>query len=148
MASQKRESAAHRIDGGDARSADQLGGPVGASNSVPSRPPQVTTIHAELIGERACTALGITAHGNAPALALCRRLIAIGYHPECVLQAYRADVLCLTVKSICAGAGLTVDESKCRVVPYEPVSSGDVAARIARGKPTASHVAKTIAGHP
>jgi hypothetical protein len=99
-----------------------------------------------LVGERACTALGITAHGNAPALALCRRLIAIGHHPESALQAYRGDVLCLTVRSLGAGAGLTVDESKGRVVLYDPVCSGDVAARIVRTKPAASHVAAMTAG--
>jgi len=62
-------------------------------------------LRAELIGSRRCSAVGITATGNAPVLTLCRRLIE---------EAYRGTTLCLRVRSIGEGARLTVHEGDGR----------------------------------
>jgi len=83
-----------------------------------------TPIRAELSGGRRCSAIGITATGNAPVLALCRRLIEAGHNPTLPLEAYRGTTLCLRVRSIGEGAKLTVTEAtsdgKPRFVPHHP----------------------------
>ena len=66
------------------------------------------SIHAEIVGDNTCSALGITARATAPVLALCRALIGAGYNSATPLQAYRGDILCLTVRSIGLGAALEV----------------------------------------
>jgi hypothetical protein len=71
----------------------------------------LSPIHADLTANT-CTALGITAHGAAPVLALCRKLVAAGYDPTTPLHAYRGDVLALCVRSIGEGAGLTVEDNR------------------------------------
>ena len=68
-------------------------------------------IHADLTGNT-CTALGITARGAAPVLALCRVLVAAGHDPSRPLHAYRGDVLALRVRSIGEGARLTVEDNR------------------------------------
>ena len=75
---------------------DSSAGPGGAA-----RP-----IRAELLGSSQCTAAGITVRGNAPVLALCRRLVAAGHDPATPLRVYRGDVLALVVRSIGEGARL------------------------------------------
>jgi hypothetical protein len=68
-------------------------------------------LRAELIGSNQVTAAGITVSGrNAPALALCRALIAAGHDPATPLEVYRATTLCLRVSSIAEGAKLTVKD--------------------------------------
>ena len=69
-------------------------------------------IRAELIGSNACSALGITARGHAPVLALCQLLIEAGHDPNRPLLAYRGDTLCLGVRSIVEGAALTVEDDR------------------------------------
>jgi hypothetical protein len=69
-----------------------------------------TPIRAELSGDRRCSAIDITATGNAPVLALCRRLIEAGHNPILPLEAYRGTTLCLRVRSIGERAKLTVYE--------------------------------------
>src|SRR5690349_6010219 len=86
---------------------DQLGGKVDPENSHPLRLTQ-GPIRAELIGSGQCIALGITATGHAPVLALCRLFVKAGHHPATPLDAYRGDVLCLRVRSLGEGARLTV----------------------------------------
>jgi hypothetical protein len=68
-------------------------------------------IHAELIGSDTCTCAGLTAHGNAPVLVLCRRLLEAGHDPAARLEAWRGGALCLIVRSIGEGARLDVDDS-------------------------------------
>jgi hypothetical protein len=63
-----------------------------------------------LVGSDTAIALGIVAHGNAPVLALCRKLIAAGFDPDRPLHAFRGDMLALRVRSIGKAAGLTIDE--------------------------------------
>jgi hypothetical protein len=70
-----------------------------------------SAIHAELTGN-ICTALGITARGPAPVLALCRKLIEAGHDPSAPLHAYRGDMIALRVRSIGEGAGLTVEDNR------------------------------------
>src|SRR5262249_6261932 len=69
-------------------------------------------IRAKLIGSNACSALGITARGHAPVLALCQLLIEAGHDPNRPLFAYRGDTLCLWVRSIVEGAALAVEDDR------------------------------------
>jgi hypothetical protein len=73
-------------------------------------------IRAKLIGSDQCTAVGMTAIGNVPALVLCRELLAAGINPDTALEIYRAGILSLRVRSIAAGAKLDVNDE--RFVPY------------------------------
>lgn len=80
-------------------------------------------VRAELIGSDRATAAGITAHGQAPVLALCRQLVAADIDPDRPLNAYRGDMLALRVRSIGEGARLTVrDDNRGtpRFVAYRP----------------------------
>jgi hypothetical protein len=43
-------------------------------------------------------------------LAMCRRLVEVGYDPATPLHAYRDDTLCLAVRSIGEGARLECQE--------------------------------------
>src|SRR5262245_10107645 len=61
-------------------------------------------LYAKLIGDDTCTATGITA----PALALCRQLLAAGLDPDQALEVYRGATLALRIRSIGEGAPLTV----------------------------------------
>jgi hypothetical protein len=70
------------------------------------------SFRAELIGSNACSALGITARGHAPVLALCQLLIEAGHDPNRPLLAYRGDTLCLRVRSIAEGAVLAVEDDR------------------------------------
>jgi hypothetical protein len=94
------------------------------------RPPDLTKlqlVRADLIGADTCTAAGITATGHAPALTLCRRLVEAGHDPSTPLEAYRGTTLCLRVRSIGAGARLTVSEGadgKPRFATYRPAPDG------------------------
>jgi hypothetical protein len=63
---------------------------------------------AEIIGDNTAVAPGITAHGHAPVLILCRKLLDAGYDPATPLEAYRGTVLALRVRSIGEGAALEV----------------------------------------
>jgi hypothetical protein len=74
-----------------------------------SNPP---TIRAELIGSDRAEAASITAGSSAPVLALCRSLIAAGLDPDAALEVYRRGVLTLRVRSLGAGAALTVREDR------------------------------------
>jgi|SRR5262245_19948129 len=80
-------------------------------------------LYAELIGDDTCTAAGITARHPAPALALCRQLLAAGLDPDQALEVYRNGTLSLRIRSIGEGAQLTVkDDSRGtpRFVAYRP----------------------------
>jgi hypothetical protein len=65
-------------------------------------------IHATLVGSDCCEALGVTARGSAPVLALCRILVAAGHDPRRSLPVFRGEVLALVIRSIGDGAGLRV----------------------------------------
>jgi hypothetical protein len=83
-------------------------------------------VRAELIGDSTAIAAGVTAHGRAPVFELCRRLVGAGHDPDLRLEAYRGDVLALTIKSIGTAAKLTVDESHgCRFVRFRGNGCGN-----------------------
>lgn len=90
---------------------DELGRRVVSENSLHQTITQVP-IWATIIGSDCCEAEGITAHGSAPVLALCRALIEAGYDPERPLHAHRGGVLALAVRSIGEGALFTVEDDR------------------------------------
>jgi hypothetical protein len=85
------------------------------------------TIRAEIINSSRCSAEGYTACGNAPVLGLCRELVKAGFDPSWSLHAYRGNVLALRVRSIGAGAALTVDEHNgIRFAKWKPFNRSAV----------------------
>jgi hypothetical protein len=60
------------------------------------------------LGNDRCAALGIIGRGEAPALDLCRRLVAAGVDPVTPLHVYRGDVLALRIRWIGEGAQLDI----------------------------------------
>lgn len=52
----------------------------------------------------------LSKHTNTPVFAYCRKLIKEGVSPETELEVYRGEMLCLTIRGIGIGAGLTVKE--------------------------------------
>jgi hypothetical protein len=79
--------------------------PIDRSNSLGDR----DAIRAELAGDDAATANGITVRAYAPVLALCRKLIEAGHDPSLPLEAYRSEVLALRVRSIGEAAELEIN---------------------------------------
>jgi hypothetical protein len=71
----------------------------------------IEPIRAELFGGDVCTCESLTAKASAPALAMCRKLLAVGYDPQRPLHAYRGEMLCLTITSIGWGALHTITET-------------------------------------
>src|SRR5215831_11766633 len=108
---------------GDGRWEDTMSTPTTSATTTNAGPRHVVTrtslsqnfghaIRAELIGSNSCSALGITARGHAPVLALCQLLIEAGHDPNRPLLAYRGDTLCLRVRSIVEGAALAVEDDR------------------------------------
>jgi hypothetical protein len=90
---------------------------------LPARAAARNTLHAELDGSTVCTAVGITARGTAPVLALCRQLLAAGLAPDRAVEVFRGATLALRVRSIGAAAKLAVEEcsdGRPRFRPYRP----------------------------
>ena len=67
------------------------------------------TIRATLVGSNECTAKGFCVRAASPVLAMCRRLLAAGYHPALRLECFRDDMLALSIASIGQGARLEVN---------------------------------------
>ena len=96
-----------------------------------SRPPchvhhDFTTIRAELVGSRRCSAFGISLQGQAPVCALARKLIAAGFSADLMLEVYRGPTLCFRVP-LGRAARLTVEDSSDgppRFRPYRPPNVG------------------------
>ena len=100
-------------------------------------------VHAELIGSETACAEGITAHNQAPVLALCRLLVSAGHDPDRPLEVYRGYMLALRVHTIGEGARLTVrDDNRGtpRFAAYRP--GPDKRPRLACGG--SSPVAQTL----
>jgi hypothetical protein len=94
-----------------------------------SHPYPDTIIIAQLIGDDTAKAGDIVARSRSPVFALCRALLAAGANPNSKLECFRGSVLALTVKTIGAGAKLTIMEnnrSGPRVAPYEAFPSDRV----------------------
>jgi hypothetical protein len=95
-----------------------------------------TTVRAELIAGDTAVTLGITANSHTPVLSLCRKLAEAGHDPATPLHAYRGDTLCLTIRSIGDGAGLTVAEHQgTRFAPWKPFLPFGGSPRIAPNRP-------------
>lgn len=110
MAHQNGKGLDHHYGGVEAREFEQLGGPLEVLPTAGNSPKQVQVICAEIVGIDCASAEGITAHGPAPVLKLCRLLIQSGIGAATPLEAYRGPVLCLRIRSIGEGAALSVDE--------------------------------------
>jgi hypothetical protein len=101
-----------------------LGKDLPASNSQQTFSTQV--LHAELIGDDTCTGGGTIVRGRAPALALCRQLLAAGCNPDAALTVFRNGIVSLRIRTLAEGASLTVEEcsdGRPRFRPYRPHSS-------------------------
>ena len=81
-------------------------------------------LRAELIGANTCRAAGLTATGSAPVLALCRNLIAAGLDPDQALEVYRSGMMALRVRSLAAGAALTVEDDSRGTPRFRPWRGG------------------------
>lgn len=68
-------------------------------------------ITATLSGDDTCAG-GFTAVGYAPALDLCRLLVAAGRDPSAPMSVFRDGVLSLRIRSIGEGAALCVEDDK------------------------------------
>ena len=102
-------------------------------------------IHAELSGSDTCTAEGYTIRANAPVLALCRKLVDVGYDPTRPLHAYRGNTLCLKIRSIGEGAKLAVREDSRRglkLVRWKPFPGAGGSPRIDEDDGEASEAAE------
>ena len=69
-----------------------------------------TPVKANFRGDRFCQMGDLTAEGHAPGLELCRLLLANGFDPAAPLHIYRDGVLALRIRSIGAGAVLSVQD--------------------------------------
>jgi hypothetical protein len=110
-------------------------------------------IRAEIVGQDQATACGVTVSGrNAPALALCRALVEAGHDPTSPLEAYRGTTMCLRVRSIGAGAELTVKENTRDGQSRFVKLSGDLdalkAAGSVHGRPPLRQTAEGLGGVP
>src|SRR4051812_41055440 len=85
---------------------DRLGGTINPGNTTQ---PIIT---ATFNGDRRCEALGISASGYSPALALCRELLAAGISPDAALDIHRNGVLALRIRTIGEAARLTVEDNE------------------------------------
>ena len=95
-------------------------------------------VRAELSGSETARAEGVTAQGPAPALKLCRLLIAADFDPDRPLHAFRGEMLCLVVRTIGEGSRLTVDESRTAFAPWKAFCRVAVSPSIAPFEPAAS----------
>jgi hypothetical protein len=64
----------------------------------------------QLFGENTCCLGDVTAVGRTPVLNACRELLAGGAHPDAAVEIYRQDILALRIRTLAAGARLTVEE--------------------------------------
>jgi hypothetical protein len=94
------------VHGEPASKIEQLGGPLSIPHT--SHTANVQEVRCDLVGSDKAIAGEIMANG---AFDLCRRLLAAGADPAAELVCYRNGRLALRIKSIGAGARLTVRET-------------------------------------
>jgi hypothetical protein len=82
--------------------------PVSLEQGAAPAPARRDLIHAQLIGQDACVALGIKVRATAPVL-ICRALIAAGHGPGRPLHGYRGNTLCLSVRGTGDAARLEIN---------------------------------------
>src|SRR5262245_1631756 len=79
-------------------------------------------ILAQFLESDRCSAEGLEVRANAPALAMCRKLLEAGYDPDRPLHCFRGETLAMKVSSIAYGARYSVSEpstgSGVRLVPF------------------------------
>ena len=93
-------------------------------------------ITATLSGDDTCAG-GFTAVGYAPALDLCRLLVAAGRDPSAPMSVFRDGVLSLRIRSIGEGAALCVEDDK--------IGKPRFAKRRLRSTGTAPQINQTVA---
>jgi hypothetical protein len=81
------------------------------SHSHSGAPVMMTPIRCELTGSDQAQAGAVIARGTAPILSLCRLLLASGAKPDAPVECFRNGTLALRVRSVRAGAALTVRET-------------------------------------
>jgi len=80
---------------------------------------------AQLIGDNQATIVGgLSVSSPTPIFALCRQLVAQGADPDQLLQAYRGDTLCVSVR-IGDGARLTVASDQLGRPRFRPYRGPD-----------------------
>jgi len=67
-------------------------------------------ILAQFIKSDRCCTEGLEVRANAPALAMCRKLIEAGYDPDRPLHCFRGETLAMKISSIAYGARYSVSE--------------------------------------
>jgi hypothetical protein len=77
-----------------------------ASNKLAT---DVSAVRCELRDTNHAAALGITATGPTPVLALCRELLAAGVDPNQCLEVYRGATLALRIRSLGEAAALELN---------------------------------------
>jgi hypothetical protein len=82
----------------------QLGGILGQKGCL--------IMKAEFLDDDTCRTADFEVRGYAPALDMCRRLLAEGFDPATPLEVYRGDMLCLRIRAIGEGATLCVEDDK------------------------------------
>jgi hypothetical protein len=107
----------------EARESEQLAGQLGNLATPTKSGLQGRAVRAELAGSDRCRAEGLASRGAAPVLALCRALVRAGHDPATPLEVFRGGVLALTVRTIGAGAVLTVNEDGPRFMRWRPYRS-------------------------
>jgi hypothetical protein len=78
-------------------------------------------VYGELSGDDTCTCSGLTVRANAPVLAMCRQLLAVGLDPDTAMEVYRGAILALKVRSIGEAARLDVNSKGTGFVAYRGV---------------------------
>jgi hypothetical protein len=109
------------------------------TRSIAPRQPQVLV--GELSGANTCSLAGTVATGRTPILTACRELLAQGFDLNATIEIYRRDTLALRIRTLAAGARLTVEECSdgCpRFRQYRP--------RPSEGSPSIAQNADPVAG--
>ena len=89
----------------------------GCGNAA-SLPELANHIRAELSASNTCAALGIVARGSAPALVLCRQLLAAGVDPDRAMEIFRGATLALRVRSISEAAEMEINSKGSGFLKY------------------------------
>jgi hypothetical protein len=105
-----------------------------------------SALRCQLVGSDRCVCGDLSVRHNAPVLAMCRKLIAAGYDPDCPLEAYRSETLCLRISSIGHGAQYTAEEHRGppELRRYKAFSRADVAPPIRPNDGPATYAAEAV----
>jgi hypothetical protein len=91
----------------------------------------------ELTGDDVASACGITVYSSSPVLGLCRSLIAASLSPDQSMVVFRRGVVALRVRSLQAGAALTVaepDRGRPHFAKWKPWPSSAVASSVRQSR--------------